>query len=49
MIIEMECNICGSHKNYESTKLHICDQCDNGIMVPYRRIVKVDDLNAKSK
>ena len=33
MLIEMECLICGNHDLCDDTKLNICNQCDNGIMV----------------
>lgn len=30
----MECLICGNHDVHDDTKRNICNQCDNGLMVP---------------
>lgn len=40
MTIEMECLICGNHDHCDPTKLTICDQCDNGLMVEVKTVFR---------
>ena len=35
----MECLICGNHDECDDQKLVICDQCDNGLMVPINTVI----------